>query len=135
MKSRVSTNFIKADWACSCGCGQLIIDERLVAMMETVQYKIYEQIFTSLPTEEGKIILHSVNRCLKKNRSIPGSRDSSWHIPGGATDWHVEGWTIKQLHDFVRENHGEFKIFYGGAGFYSWGVHTDLGSLRIWGEM
>jgi uncharacterized protein YcbK (DUF882 family) len=112
--------FTENEIACRCGCGQAIEDHFLIFIMEIFR-KIVE-----LP-----IIVHSVNRCTKYNQEI-GGVSHSLHLTGSAMDFHVKGMTVKKLHKIAKNHHNKNALLFGGLGFYSWGLHADVGKFRKW---
>lgn len=116
--NRISEHFTRNEFKCKCGCGQCIINDDLVRMLETIRHR------TAKP-----VIVHCVNRCREHNKAI-GGVDNSQHVLGKAADIHIKGMSIKDLHDYAENNHGEFLT--GGLGLYDWGIHIDSGAFRKW---
>jgi uncharacterized protein YcbK (DUF882 family) len=116
----VSPYFTKTEFKCRCGCGQAIINNDLVSMLDNIRYRI------GLP-----IIIHCVNRCEKHNKAV-GGVSTSKHILGNAADFHVRDMSIVKLHEYLTHNHEIQNIVTGGLGLYDWGVHIDTGRYRSW---
>ncbi len=119
----ISKNFTFDEWKCHDNCGQCIIIQPLVDMMQKFRDRV------------GLIVqVHDVNRCRKHNKEVGGVDDGeklSLHVSGEACDFNVPDLPMKKLHAIVLASDD---IFTGGVGLYSWGVHVDVGEKRFWDE-
>ena len=115
---KLSKNFSDIEWQCKCGCGQNIIHQELVDMMQKFRDLV-----------KKPVIVHCVNRCQKHNDSLPHSVKNSQHVVGKACDFHVKGLTNPELHALVLTSED---IFTGGIGLYDWGCHVDIARKRQW---
>lgn len=105
---------------CHCGCGQDIVDNELIDMLD----KIREHF--------GKpIIIHCVNRCERHNKNVGGVPGSK-HITGNAADFHIKGIKTSKVVKECKKLWKRKEIITGGFGTYSWGCHVDTGRYRTW---
>ena len=110
MKSKVSTNFQRSEFACSCGCGFDAVDIELLEAMQSIR-----DYFKS------PMNVHCVCRCLDKNRSV-GSKDTSKHLRGLAVDFSFKDIPHKTVYDTICEMYPDTY----GIILYDWGVHLDI---------
>jgi len=117
---KVGKYFSEDEIKCKCGCGQAILDEKLIKMADGLREYI------------GKpMISHCVNRCKKHNKNVGGVSKSK-HITGNAMDFHINGLSNRKLHKICKKLWKNKEILTGGIGFYPWGVHIDTGRYRTW---
>lgn len=80
----LSQNLSTSEFICKCGCGQDIINDQLVhVLQDTVDY------FTSTmctSSDRVQILIHSGNRCNRHNL-VEGGSPRSRHIKGQAADF------------------------------------------------
>ena len=109
----LSPHFDRSEFECSCGCGTVVADYKLVELAEEIRDYI------GVP-----MVVHCCNRCLEHNKTIPGSKDTSQHVKFLAMDFHLHGVANKNL-GFI--NHLDKLIGDRGAlGVYDWGYHIDV---------
>jgi hypothetical protein len=107
----LSEHFSKAELACHC-CGQLEIDARLIAALE------------SLRTLANKpIVVHDGYRCLGHNQNVGGVTQSE-HTLGTAADIDIPGLSLQQMYELALQVPA---FFNGGIGVYDGGfLHVDV---------
>ena len=103
---RITKNFTIDEMRCKCGCGKVKYDLRHMMRLQLLR-----------DTIKKPIIISSGYRCLKHNRSI-GSKDTSQHIKGTATDIKIKGMKPDRVADLCE------KIF-DGVGRYDTFTHVD----------
>lgn len=108
------SNFTKAEVSCKCGCGKL------------PTHKLMEGLQTFRKEVGVPVILNSVSRCEKHNRSVGGAKDS-YHVKGLAGDVRITtSLTRERIHAAAK------KVGFLGIGDYPSFVHIDLGPKRYW---
>ena len=108
---KISKNFTRDEASCNCGCDQDNADIQLVKWLEKIR------------KQYGKpVIIHCWNRCLKHNRTIKGSKDTSQHVKGKAVDFHIEGEDPLDIACWINDNLCPKS---GGVGMYDTFVHMD----------
>jgi len=108
---RLTPHFTRSEMACKCGCGYDTIDVQTM------------QILNDLRLHFGKpVIITSAARCLEYNRFV-GSKDTSFHVIGKATDFYVKGVRLQDVYDYlIKEYPGRLGIgLYKRKGF----IHVD----------
>lgn len=112
---QVSKNFKRKEFACQCGCGFDVVDVKLIEILQAIRDHYQKPIHIT-----------SACRCLKHNRSV-GSKDTSQHALGKATDIYIVGISAEEIRDTLRKTN--MKNF-GGIGIYpDWknkGLHIDV---------
>ncbi|MBN2401009.1 MAG: DUF882 domain-containing protein [Spirochaetes bacterium] len=114
---KLSKHFTDVEFRCRCGCGQMIVNPKLLHKLEELRERINKPI-----------IIHCVNRCIEHNAAV-GGVGNSYHISGKAADFHIKGLPMKNLHALILNSDD---IFDGGIGVYDWGCHVDVGEKRVW---
>ncbi len=117
----LSRNFSEWEFRCHCGCGEVLVDPRLVEALQLLRDKIGHPI-----------TVISGYRCFFHNRDVGGVSDSQ-HLLGRAADVVVKGLEPETVAT-VAEDIPEFK--HGGIGRYDDFTHLDVrqdGSAR-WDE-
>lgn len=128
MRRQISAHFTAAENRCRCGeCDRYSADVELVALLEEIRTYF----------GGASVIVHSWFRCRAHNNRPrteksasghpgAGSSDSSWHIIGGAADFHILGVTNEAIRDFIRSRYPDCY----GVGIYDWGLHLDVRPRR-----
>ena len=106
----LSKNFSRSEFACKCGCGQAIINEELVDVLQRLRD------YVELP-----IRITSANRCEKHNANVGGVKDSK-HIIGQAADIQVDGLEPETLYRVLDQ---WYPSTYG-LGVYNTFTHIDV---------
>ena len=75
--ARLSANFDSKEFRCSCGCGKLLVDERLVQALQELRDLV-----------KVPIIITSGYRCPEYNEKIGGAKRSR-HTMGQAADVNI----------------------------------------------
>jgi len=115
---KLTNNFSKSEFECSCGC------EMPLEVLHQVQ-KVANQL-QILRTETGKsITVNSAYRCFKHNKAI-GGVSSSQHILGKAADIVIKGEDPKVTFDLIDLFINEGEMLQGGLGSYSNFTHYDI---------
>jgi uncharacterized protein YcbK (DUF882 family) len=70
----LSSHFSRREFACRCGCGEFIICEELIELLEEIRRRYGDPI-----------VITSGYRCQKHNEAVGGS-ESSYHRIGQAAD-------------------------------------------------
>ena len=111
-----AVNFSVDEVYCKCGCGQLIIQPRLVWLLQLAR----DEAGVPFP-------INSWNRCLNYNRQV-GSRDTSSHICGWAVDIGVKYPPVRYA---VLEGlfYAEFPIIQVKQAY----IHADLNPDKVGG--
>jgi uncharacterized protein YcbK (DUF882 family) len=117
---KISEHFDDSEFTCHCGCGQNVIHQELVDMLEAFRARV-----------DKPIIVHCVNRCSQHNAVVGGVKNSL-HREGMACDCHVKKMPIKELHAIALSSED---ILTGGIGIYDWGIHVDVGAKKTWSEV
>jgi uncharacterized protein YcbK (DUF882 family) len=107
----LTKNFSKWEFKCKCGCGKDDINIELVNQLQKLRDNINKPIH-----------INSGVRCLTHNRSI-GSKDTSQHVKGNATDIVVTGLSIDELAEEVKRIP---MFFNGGIIIYNTFIHVDI---------
>jgi len=112
-RTKLTTNFARYEFQCSCGCSAQMVDTELAEKLQTIRNKI-----------KKSIKITSGYRCLKHNSAVGGSSGSK-HRYGMAADWRTTDRSINPVAlGIIAQDVG-----FGGIGIYwhSRGafVHTD----------
>lgn len=111
-------NFKASEFACHCGCGFNIIDQRVIDMAQTIREAL------GVPVH-----VNSGCRCEKHNKASGGVKGSK-HTKGLAADLSCSK-GAKVLFDTVKKLHAEGKLpALDYCIRYKWGVHIDCGGKR-----
>lgn len=102
---QLSHNFKLSEFVCKNCCNQVIISEIHIKKLQLLRDRY------------GKINISSAYRCLEKNRRI-GSKDSSQHVLGTATDITCSELTIDELYKYCC-------MHFDGVGIYNNFIHCD----------
>lgn len=113
-------NFVKAryfkagEFACKC-CGRVMIDNRLVTMLDRVRHTLGKPIY-----------VNSGYRCVAHNKAVGGAT-GSYHVKGLAADItaHCD---LKRLQRLCFAAGIPTAVIYNRQGF----IHVDLGTPRTW---
>lgn len=112
--SNISLNFKRSEFACQCGCGFDVVDAELITILE------------ELRVSRGLAVkINSGCRCESHNKSI-GGRSSSQHLLGKAADIVVEGYTPKEIQDYLKDKYPNKY----GIGSYNTFTHIDSRSNK-----
>ena len=83
-----------------------------------------------------ELVLHSGYRAIETNNNTPGSAKLSWHLVGGAMDFHIEGVSIQTLErlakiaiELVNKRLG--KEGFGRIFIYEGHIHIDIGRAPL----
>ena len=117
----LTNNFSKWEFDCKCGC------EMPSEVLENIK-KVAEQLQILRYYVDAKIVINSAYRCKKHNRSI-GSKDTSQHVLGKASDIVIEGFTPDEVYDVIqnlRRNPMLKGVKFQGIGRYNTFTHVDL---------
>jgi uncharacterized protein YcbK (DUF882 family) len=125
-KEQISSHFNAAEFVCPDKCTDFEIARVLVERLETVR-AFLEQLYGS----GHGIVVHSGYRCSAHNKAVGGAINS-FHMKGLAADVSSPGIVMVDLHKLFLVNWHTAGV--GGLGFYDWGVHVDLGPVRMWDE-
>ena len=115
---RDTKNFKASEFACHCGCGFNIIDQRVINMAQTIRDAL------GVPVK-----VNSGCRCEKHNAKVGGVKGSK-HTKGLAADLScskgpkVMFETVKKLHAQGKLPDLDYCIR------YKWGIHIDCGGKR-----
>ena len=121
MDVQLSPHFKQREFACKCGCGFNVVDQRLVDGLELMRERIGHPI-----------ILTCGCRCLKHNAAV-GGVPTSYHLQGMAADITCPSIPLRDLYKIAfRSRFGD-----GGIGLYpdKHFIHVDVGPRREWGEI
>lgn len=122
-----SEHFSEEELSCRC-CHQLVIDEDLLQLAETVRSIV-----------KRPIIVNCAYRCPKHNKEV-GGVENSYHTQGKAMDIRVSGMTPANLYNKIMTAYNNDQLpLLGGIGIYKTFVHVDTakasdGHLRTWDE-
>jgi len=102
-------HFKPEEFLCRCGCGEVVIDSRVLDILEKLRKHL-----------KKPVVINSAYRCVKHNRAIGGVPGSA-HIRGYAVD-------IKALHSATRHRIIDFLLKEGiqRVGVASSFVHFDV---------
>jgi len=118
-KTKLTTNFARYEFQCSCGCSAQMVDPELAEKLQTVRDKI-----------KKSIKITSGYRCLKHNGAVGGSPGSK-HRYGMAADWRTTDRSINPVALGIIAQ----AVGFGGIGIYwhSRGafVHTDTRTGKV----
>ena len=113
-----STHFNVNEFACKCGCGFNIIDQRVIDMAETIRTAL------GVPVR-----VNSGCRCEKHNSRVGGVKGSK-HTKGLAADLSCELGAVKMF-DTVKKLHAEGKLPQLDYCIrYKTFIHIDCGGKR-----
>lgn len=106
--------FTAGEFACKC-CGRVMIDNRLVTMLDRVRHTLGKPIYVS-----------SGYRCTAHNKAVGGAT-GSYHVKGLAADItaHCE---LERLQRLCFAAGIPTAVIYYNQGF----IHVDLGPARTW---
>jgi len=71
---KLSEHFSDTEFMCKCGCGESVVDARLVKAIQEIRYQI-----------NAPITINSGYRCSKHNAAVGGEKNSQ-HMRGTAAD-------------------------------------------------
>ena len=109
-----STNFLRLEFRCKCGCGMDTVDVELLHILEMVRAH-YKQ----------PVVILSGCRCIFYNRKV-GGKPSSQHLKSRAADIRVGNVAPQQIYNFIDSMWPDEY----GVGCYEWGVHVDSRKLK-----
>ena len=106
--------FKEGEFACKC-CGRVMIDNRLVTMLDRVRHTLGKPIY-----------VNSGYRCVDHNKAVGGAT-GSYHVKGLAADItaHCD---LKRLQRLCFAAGIPTAVIYHRQGF----IHVDLGTPRTW---
>lgn len=107
---QLSPHFKQSEFACRCGCGFAAINPELVTVLEDVRTHF-----------NAPITINSGCRCAKHNQAV-GGVPTSQHVKGNASDIVVNGFTPKQVADYLDT---KYPSSYG-IGRYKTFTHIDV---------
>lgn len=110
MRIKLSENFHRDEFQCSCGCGFDTVDAELITVLEAVRN------FWGV-----KVKINSGARCAKHNANEGGSPTSK-HLIGQAADIVVEGILPQKVYTYLDNKYPDRY----GIGLYSGWVHIDV---------
>ena len=85
-------NISKSEVSCNCGCGQCIINDKILDYFQLV----CDECARLTNVEKVTAIITSGNRCEKWNHQ-EGGKPTSKHLTGQAIDFMVKGFSEHQL--------------------------------------
>lgn len=88
----ISKHFNKSEFTCKCGCGFVIVNEKLLAVLEAIREHFGQPV-----------TLNCVCRCTKHNAEVGGAK-KSYHLTGMAADIVVKGQTPAAVFAFISKN-------------------------------
>lgn len=111
-------NFRASEFACKCGCGFNVIDQRVINMAQVIRDEVGKPVY-----------VNSGCRCEKRNKACGGVKNSN-HTKGLAADLSCDIGPVK-LFEAVKKLHAEGKLpTLNYCIRYKWGVHIDCGGKR-----
>lgn len=111
-------NFKVSEFACKCGCGFNIIDQRVMTMCQTIREVL------GVPVR-----VNSGCRCEKHNKAEGGVKGSK-HLTGKAADLSCSK-GAKVMFETVKRLYSEGKLpDLDYCIRYKWGIHIDCGGKR-----
>lgn len=106
---QVTPNFKLSEFACKCGCNQVIVHAELLSMLQILRTTI-----------KVPIKINSGYRCPTHNKKVGGVSDS-YHMKGYAVDISIpSGYTVDSIIVCAE------KIGFRGLGKYKNFVHLDV---------
>ena len=111
---RISENFERSEFECSCGCGFDTVDAELIGVLERVRAKF-----------GAPVTVTSGCRCPVYNKMVGGTAGSQ-HLLGRAADIIVEGVSPRAVCEFIS---GQY-VGRLGLGSYEDFTHVDSRSKR-----
>lgn len=118
MKDQLSPHFKRSEFACKCGCGNMLYAIELLDVLEDVREHF-----------NAPVIINSAYRCPSHNKAVGGS-PTSQHMNGDAADIVVKGFTPKQVADYLESKYPNKY----GLGRYKSFTHIDVRKNRgRWG--
>ena len=109
---RLTRNFTRAEFTCSCGCGFNTVDYELVNILQVVRDHF-----------KKPIAITSGCRCARHNRKVGGS-ENSLHRIGRAADFKVIGVEPEEVYKAL----DQYLKNRCGLGLYKSWVHVDTRS-------
>lgn len=106
--------FVAGEFACKC-CGRVVIDNRLVAMLDRVRHTLGKPIY-----------VNSGYRCAAHNKAVGGAA-GSYHVKGLAADI-TANCDLERLQRLCFAAGIPTAVIYRKQDF----VHVDLGQARTW---
>lgn len=115
----ISKHFSEEEFACRCGCGKIIVNQRLVSILEGVREALNKPI-----------VINSGCRCEKQNAEA-GGKPNSAHLTGEAVDikCSTSNYRFKLIHEFLYIGVRRIGI---GKGFVHIDVSETLPQNQIW---
>jgi len=111
----VSEHFLRAEFACKCGCGKDAIDVMLMQVLERVRSHFCKPV-----------LINSGNRCASYNKA-EGGAPKSLHMQSKAADIVVLGVHPRTVYDTLdRWYVDEF-----GMGHYDSFTHIDVRNIKV----
>ena len=120
--------FQPQEFACKCGCGFALPDDRLLTTLNTIRAAL-----------GSPVTVTSGCRCPIHNRRVGGVYNSN-HMDGTAADIQCKGKSPSEVHGTILALHSAGKLpELAGLGIYDTFVHVDVapklpGRLRRWDE-
>lgn len=109
--TRLSPHFVRAEFACKCGCGFDTVDPQTLEILEAVRTHF-----------NAPVTITSGCRCPTHNRRVGGAT-SSQHILGRAADIQVQGVAPDEVYDWIAEHFPRASL-----GCYATFTHVDTRS-------
>lgn len=122
---QLTSNFHLSEFQCKCGCTMPN------PVFKNIQ-KLAQQLQVLRNDLNKPIKINSAYRCLDHNRSI-GSKDTSQHIKGKASDIVVKDMHPDNVYLKIRSKINKSEMTQGGLGRYNTFTHYDIrGTKARW---
>ncbi len=112
---KVSQNFSRSEFECSCQCGFATVDVELIGLLERIRSHFFD----------APVTVNSACRCADHNASIGGHKNSK-HMQGIAADIVVKGVTPLQVFEYIDSLAPDRY----GIGCYETFTHIDVQPTR-----
>lgn len=110
----ISLYFLRAEFACKCGCGFDTADAELVFVLDEIRSHF-----------NAPVIITSGCRCVKHNKAVGGAVNS-YHLRGQAADIQVFGIRPDTVFEYLTNKYNDQY----GIGLYTSWCHIDIRPKR-----